>query len=333
VLGATRTSLLLVEPEGGALRVAAAHGAKVPPEEMDPVRVGEAVAGLALARGEALLVADVATDERFAGRVPVERYASRSFAVAPLVAGRPLGVLCATDRPAGAPFDEDDLALLRILAVQTARMLLPAGRDAERAAGDLEAAAAAEGGFAADALAGRSDDAELARAVCEALTAEVDPGRLLEAVLRAVAERLGAAPVSLFLAPPGDGPLAREAECDGGRRADRATLARGRGLTGAVFETGRLVASDAPQSDPRFDPAADTPEDGRPGPLLCGPLRFRGKTLGVFRVFPERAETAAPATGEVLAAALSAAVRNVLLYRSLVDTIEEVAQARRDAGR
>jgi hypothetical protein len=37
--------------------------------------------------------------------------------------------------------------------------------------------------------------------------------------------------------------------------------------------------------------------------------------------------------GEVLAAALSAAVRNVLLYRSLVDTIDEVARARREAQR
>jgi hypothetical protein len=36
-------------------------------------------------------------------------------------------------------------------------------------------------------------------------------------------------------------------------------------------------------------------------------------------------------TGEVLAATLSAAVRNVLLYRSLVETIEEVAEARRQS--
>jgi hypothetical protein len=100
-----------------------------------------------------------------------------------------------------------------------------------------------------------------------------------------------------------------------------------------VFETGGLVASEAPEEDPRFDPQVDTPADGRPGPLLCGPLRFRGKTLGVFRVFPEASGGASAAAGEVLSAALSAAVRNVLLYRSLVDTIEEVAQARREARR
>ena len=36
-------------------------------------------------------------------------------------------------------------------------------------------------------------------------------------------------------------------------------------------------------------------------------------------------------TGEMLAAVLSAAVRNVLLYRSLLESIEEVAQVRREA--
>jgi hypothetical protein len=65
--------------------------------------------------------------------------------------------------------------------------------------------------------------------------------------------------------------------------------------------------------------------------LICGALRFRGKAIGVFRVFPARAEDASPELGELLAAALSAAVRNVLLYRSLLETIEEVAEARRAA--
>jgi hypothetical protein len=75
--------------------------------------------------------------------------------------------------------------------------------------------------------------------------------------------------------------------------------------------------------------AVDTPEGGAVRPFLCGPIRFRGRTLGVFRVFPARAEDASPALAELLSAALSAAVRNVLLYRSLVQTIEEVAAARR----
>jgi signal transduction protein with GAF and PtsI domain len=162
------------------------------------------------------------------------------------------------------------------------------------------------------------------------VTAEVEPARILDAALRPVAETLRAAPVSLYLVDAERGDLVREAECDRGIRSDRPALPTGLGLTGTVLESGNLVASDDPAADPRFEAGIDTPEDGAPGPLLCGPLRFRGKTLGIFRAFPERPEDASPGVGEVLAAALSAAVRNVLLYRSLVDTIDEVARARRE---
>jgi hypothetical protein len=65
---------------------------------------------------------------------------------------------------------------------------------------------------------------------------------------------------------------------------------------------------------------------------VCGPIRFRGRTLGVFRAFPESRSEASPALAELVAAALSAVVRNVLLYRNLVQTIEEVAVARREGG-
>jgi hypothetical protein len=92
------------------------------------------------------------------------------------------------------------------------------------------------------------------------------------------------------------------------------------------------VATPKPQDDPRFDPDVDTPEGGEPAPLLCLPLRFRGKVLGVLRAFPRSGIAPSARTGEVLAAALSAAVRNVFLYRSLLDSIEEVARARREAG-
>ena len=57
----------------------------------------------------------------------------------------------------------------------------------------------------------------------------------------------------------------------------------------------------------------------------------RGKTLGVARAFPAGAVGAAPRTAEMLASLLSAAVRNVLLYRSVLDSIDDVAEARREA--
>jgi hypothetical protein len=95
-----------------------------------------------------------------------------------------------------------------------------------------------------------------------------------------------------------------------------------------VLQTGRLVATDHPEADARFDRDMDTPAGGAVGPLLCAPLRLRGKVMGVVRAFPAPGVSASARTGEVLSASLSAAVRNVLLYRSLLESIDEVARAR-----
>jgi DNA-binding response OmpR family regulator len=320
VLGATKTSIMLLESEGGPLRVVAATGTDLAPEEMDPVAVGEGIAGVAVTLDDVLAIDDVGADPRFAERPFHARYESGSLAVAPLHDGeRALGVLCAADREGGAPFGEDERALLRVLAAQVASLLARA-----------RAASADDGG---EAQAERVDpDAELAREICEALTREVEPARVLAAVLRTVAQRLGAEPVSLHLVDARSAELALEAQADSGGRIDRARLERGRGLTGLVFQTGQLVAAPRPQGDSRFDPSADTPKDGSAGPLLCVPIRLRGKVLGVARAFPKDAALASARTGEILASALSAAVRNVLLYRSLLDSIEDLARARRDAG-
>ncbi|MEN8181944.1 MAG: GAF domain-containing protein, partial [Myxococcota bacterium] len=116
-------------------------------------------------------------------------------------------------------------------------------------------------------------------------------------------------------------------------RPDRPTLPPGRGLTGTVLETRCPIPASDPGSDPRFDADVDTPADGKPGPFLCVPVSFRGRSLGVFRAFPGSPEGISARTAEVLASSLSAAVRNVLLYRSLLGSIDEVARVRRDARR
>jgi CheY-like chemotaxis protein len=329
LIGARKTSLLLVGDGPGELRVAAAHGREIP-SSAEAAAPAEGPAGIALARAEPILVADLAHDERFPNRAGERGYESASFAVAPLVAGsHTLGVLCATDRSDG-PMDADDLALLRILAQQAAWLLErppPAPPPEALAVAELE-----EDEAPLEAIpGGDARGAALVREICDAVTAEVEPARILGAALERIGRALGAAPVSLFLATAARDALVREAEWDGGAKGDRGRLPPGVGLTGFVFESGGIVATDAPARDARFAAAVDTPDDGAPRPLLCGPIRFRGRTLGVFRAFPERADEASPALAELLSAALSAAVRNVLLYRSLVQTIEEVAVARREA--
>jgi DNA-binding response OmpR family regulator len=327
LLDAGKTSVLLRDADGDRLRVAAAVGRKERVEDLDPVPLGGGVAGQAVAQGRTIVVDDVTRDPRFGPAEP-GRYDSGAFVVMPLGGGEAFGALCATDRRGGARFGEEDVALLRLLGLALGPWLDP-GRAAARTPEPDKGVApepAATGGPGAG-----SDDADLARAVCDAMTREVEPERVLRAALGAVAERLGADPVAVYLLDPLDGNLRREAQWTGEGPGDRARLPRQGGVTGLAFEGGEALAAPGTE-DPRFDAGVDTAEGGVAKPLWVLPLRFRGKTLGVCRAFPAHREAPSPRTAEVLGAALSAAVRNVLLYRSLVESIEEVAEVRREAA-
>jgi len=334
VLEASRTSLMLLSEEGRELYVAASCGHTLDPSQINSVGVGSGVAGLALERAEAIVVGDVAADGRVPAPAPADRYETGSFAVAPLgPPSRPLGVLCVTDRIGGRRFTREDLTLLRLLAWKLADFVTPPGESKDLI--DVDAHPASDSGTTIDVETSHlvERDAEMARRICDAVVSEVEPARVIAGVLAPVAELLGAAPVSLYLSDDESGALVLEGECDSGERSDRGELASNRGLTGSVMQTGHLVAADDPSTDARFDAEIDTPADGNHGPFLCVPLGMRGKVVGVFRAFLREDEAVSARTGEVLAAALSAAIRNVLLYRSLVDTIEDVAEARRDSRR
>ena len=326
VLGVSRASLMLLEGDSGLLRVAGATGCDVEPAEMDLVEIGSGVAGWVLDEGRALAVSDVSDHERFAARVVNGRYRSTAFAVAPVNGGgKPIGVLCATEREDGGSFGSQDLSLLQILALQIGPLI---ARLRSRAA--TEGAADPTPGGSPATEPGVAEDAELARAICDVLTSEVEPERVISASLAAVATGVSAAPVSLYLLGSSGRELVLESQCERAGHADREKLPVDAGLTGVVVQTGRLVATDAPDRDPRFDPEVDTPECGEVSPLLCVPVRFRNKTMGVMRVFLETGVSASARTAEILAAAISAAVRNALMYRGLLESVDEVAKARRE---
>jgi len=239
-------------------------------------------------------------------------------------------VLCATDRPGGQEFGSEDLSLLRMLAMQVCELELTIEETGSASTPAQQAEVLPKDVEDAEEL---DRDAEIAREVCQAMVDEVEPTRLIQAALESVAALLPAAPVSLFLLDPTSGELIQEGDCDGGVSPDRVRLDKRRGLTGSVLQTGNMVATRDPAADARFDAGTDTPANGQPRPYLCLPLRLRGKTIGVMRAFLQEGADASARSGEVLAAAMSAAVRNVLLYRSLVESIEEVAEARRTARR
>ena len=236
--------------------------------------------------------------------------------------------------PSGRPeFSRADLALLQWSVQPLVEHLRSA---AERSSGVERASEAMASALTAEVLPKPDSDeewaleTEMAREICQAVADEVDPARVLAVALGRVGALLPAAPVSLYLVDSATGQLNCEASLDGGVSEDRTELLPRRGLTGVVVQTGQLVASEDPASDPRFDPEIDTPQSGFSQPMMCLPLRLRGKTVGLLRAFLPEGQPVSPRTAEVLAAVLSAALRSVLLYRSLVESIEEVAEARRD---
>lgn len=134
---------LMLADEGGELAIVAACG--LPGEVVSGTRVasGEGVAGFVFGRGEALLVADIDRDERFAPNPGEDRYRTRSLLSVPLqLRGRVSGVLNVNNRNDGRAFDGADLHLLTgvahqvALAIENFRLV----RELRRQAQDLEAA-------------------------------------------------------------------------------------------------------------------------------------------------------------------------------------------------
>jgi DNA-binding response OmpR family regulator len=335
VLGAAKASMLVMDEKGESLYAVGATGHEVDLAAMDPVVPGEGVAGLAVSEDESIVVDDLAADERFANRGSSGRYSTTSFVVTPIAGGeRPLGVLCATDREMGEPFGAVDLALLRILAAQVGVVLRAHSEEREpvrpRPEPIEEMGHDITQPLPYDVPDGASDS-ELARAICDVMTFEIEPERLINSVLGVIARLIPASPVALYLIDNRTGTLELEGQLASDGPADRERFDRSTGLTGTVIQTGNLIATDHPDKDARFVQDVDTPADGSIRPMICVPMQMRGKALGILRVFPLAGGAALPRTAEVLTAAASAAVRNVLLYRSLLDSIDEVARARRDS--
>ena len=328
VFRTSRVSLMLADEHCEWLSVVATRGVDVHLETLSARKIGEGPAGQCFEQGQVLCVSDASSDPRFSGRA-AGNYEGETFAIVPLICqGTSVGVLCMTESEDSEGWSESESNVLRLLGMQISEFLT---RDPEvdrllKASSALEA----EGVVPVDASS-IDGDAELARVVCEAVAAEVEPDRVLRLATTAVATQLGAAPVSVFLLDSGRTRLEVLAEADGGIVGDHETLPVDRGLVGVVLATGQLVAVEDAASDARFESAVDTPSDGVARPYLCMPIRLRGKVVGVLRVFPNEGQPASPRTAEVLAAAFSAVVRNVLLYRSLLQSIEEVANARRQA--
>jgi signal transduction histidine kinase len=124
-LDAQGSSLMLLDPEKHELVFEVPHGEAAGALKQLRMRLDEGIAGWVATHGEAVLLNDVRSDPRHAGRIDsATRFTTRSLLCVPLQVGtggqtRTIGVLEVVNKREGH-FTEDDLEWLRILGGQAA---------------------------------------------------------------------------------------------------------------------------------------------------------------------------------------------------------------------
>ena len=121
LLDAERGSLWLLDETGSELTIKAARGIPTTAGQIDRVRVGEGIAGSVISRGQPLLSTIDALGRE---SLPERKYKTPSFISYPIAIGpRKIGVLNVADKRSGAFYNEDDLALMDLVAPQIALAL------------------------------------------------------------------------------------------------------------------------------------------------------------------------------------------------------------------
>jgi diguanylate cyclase (GGDEF)-like protein len=128
-LGAERVALALYRPEEDRLAVAAAHGYSTTMVQDVRIAPGSWILGHVYSSGRSVLVSDV---RRIRGGAERRPYKTFSFAAVPVRAGGDVvGVLSATDKADGSPFDRRDAGRLQSLVAPAGLALMAARSETE----------------------------------------------------------------------------------------------------------------------------------------------------------------------------------------------------------
>src|SRR4030042_2617655 len=116
---AEKGSLMLIN-ESSELYILAARGFDLQFIETYRIKMGEGIAGIVAQNRSPVLVEDIDKDERFEQKKR-DRYKTKSFISCPLISrDKLLGVININDKKDGAPFNEGEFDLLKVIADQAA---------------------------------------------------------------------------------------------------------------------------------------------------------------------------------------------------------------------
>jgi GAF domain-containing protein/ActR/RegA family two-component response regulator len=309
-LDVSHVGICLEEPGTGRLRFvedASRAGRFIGGPVLEP---GEGISGRAVAERRPVWTADILRDPLVelspAARQQLEAAGTRAVLALPLVRERALGALV-VHREAGHRFSEAEIQYLSIFAGQVAVAL-----DNARLYSALDVRA--------------SRLRTLAR-LSRAVSSSLDPGAVLDAIVRAAAEIMSSAFVCVYVADEPGRTLELQAASDqriggalpGGRRRF------GLGLVGWVAEHRQALSVPDIQADERSTDAAWARQHGLSS-FLGVPIVFQGSLLGVLALV-DPAPLALGAEDEALLESFvsqaAVAIRNTRLHAETTRHLEE----------
>lgn len=300
-LDAERSSLFLYDAETGELFSRVMQGNAVG-EVRFPV--GQGIAGSVFTSGRGEIIPDAYADARFNRWVDTETgYRTRNLLCVPIRNNRNevIGVTQALNKRAGE-FDIEDLQALEALSSQ--------------------AAAALENARMFEKVERAQREEALLLDVVSSITSEIKLDPLLENILAAATQLLGADRGSLFLYDAESHEL--WSRVAGGEESGVIRFPAGAGIAGECFTSGCCISIDDAYLDPRFNPAVDKGTGYRTRNILCMPIATRGgNKVGVMEILnkKEGAFTAGDQRRlEALCAQAAVSIENAQLFEDVSDS-------------
>jgi adenylate cyclase len=263
------------------------------------------IAGSVFTSGSPEIIGDAYADSRFIRQVDADTgYRTRNILCVPIrnKQGIVIGVTQALNKRDGE-FDDDDRHLLESLSSQ--------------------AAAAFENAQLFERMERSKKEEALLLDTVSSITSELLLKPLLERILSAAMQLLGADRGSLFLYDPATDELwSRVADDQTGGEIRFPAFA---GIAGECFVTGRPVVIDDAYTDPRFNPEVDRGTGFRTTNILCVPIMTKtGNKIGVMEILNKRDGPFSAGDRrrlEALCAQAAVAIENAQLF-------DEVSQSR-----
>ena len=300
-LDAERGSLFLHDADTGELFSRVMQGNAVG-EVRFPV--GQGIAGSVFSSGRGEIIPDAYADPRFNRWVDTETgYRTRNLLCVPIRNNRNeiIGVTQALNKRSG-DFDTEDMQALEALASQ--------------------AAAALENARLFERVERSQREEALLLDVVSLITSEIKLDPLLEKILTAATQLLGADRGSLFLYDAAKNEL--WSRVTGGEGSAVIRFPASAGIAGECFTTGNCINIDDAYRDPRFNQAVDRDTGYRTRNILCMPIATRGgNKVGVMEILnkKEGAFTAGDQRRlEALCAQAAVSIENAQLFKDVSDS-------------